>query len=371
MKLHLSLLCFLPVFAWAKPSVVVLPVDVSPASSEKSATYEKALREKLQTMSSLYGQSETATLVQGKQCKEDACMAEVALKANKSRFVLSSEMIEENADLDLGTSDYRFILKLLDVANEKRTELQDECAVCSEDEAKVSLLKLVDSLSAAFKEPAPSAESAVVAIPTTPMKVTSTPEGAEVFLDGVSIGETPLYTVIPQGEHKINVSKGGYRVQERVISASSLPLDLPFPLNAAWDGGNTISQSSGSIGATPAIPTTVMLESYEPDEHEISREFGWTLIGSGIALSAFGFALTWIDGDPSCKDGRGIRECPHVYDTKSLGIPVLGVGGGLFGAGIATLIMRKIWMNQEAEAHPQASVIPMQNGAGFMMGGVF
>jgi len=67
---------------------------------------------------------------------------------------------------------------------------------------------------------APAAEAA--AGPAT-LKITSVPGGAEVLIDGTSVGTTPFQSkdVDPNAAHAITVKKDGFEPQERAISAAS------------------------------------------------------------------------------------------------------------------------------------------------------
>jgi uncharacterized protein (TIGR02266 family) len=64
------------------------------------------------------------------------------------------------------------------------------------------------------------AEAAPAAPPT--LKITSTPPGAEVVIDGVPVGTTPFSSkdVTPDGTHAISLKKDGYETHERMISGS-------------------------------------------------------------------------------------------------------------------------------------------------------
>jgi uncharacterized protein (TIGR02266 family) len=67
---------------------------------------------------------------------------------------------------------------------------------------------------------APAAEAAPG--PAT-LKVTSVPGGAEVLIDGTSVGTTPFQSkdVDPNAAHAITIKKDGFEPQERAISAAS------------------------------------------------------------------------------------------------------------------------------------------------------
>src|SRR5204862_1858548 len=62
------------------------------------------------------------------------------------------------------------------------------------------------------------------AAPSAPplLKITSTPSGAQVVIDGVPVGTTPFSSkdVTVDGTHAISVKKDGYETHERMISGS-------------------------------------------------------------------------------------------------------------------------------------------------------
>ncbi|MBI4469170.1 MAG: PEGA domain-containing protein [Acidobacteria bacterium] len=73
------------------------------------------------------------------------------------------------------------------------------------------------------------------------------PGGAEAFLDGQSIGFTPLTTAVPEGEHTVALAKPGYQAIERKIYADrSAPKtfnDFSFGLDPNIANGITYEKS--------------------------------------------------------------------------------------------------------------------------------
>jgi uncharacterized protein (TIGR02266 family) len=69
-------------------------------------------------------------------------------------------------------------------------------------------------------EGAKRAEAAAVVPPI--LKITSSPAGAEVVIDGVPVGSTPFSSkeIDPTGTHAITVKKDGFETHERMISGS-------------------------------------------------------------------------------------------------------------------------------------------------------
>ena len=72
-------------------------------------------------------------------------------------------------------------------------------------------------------KPAEGAKPAEAAAAVPPvLKITSSPAGAEVVIDGVPVGSTPFSSkeIDPSGTHAITVKKDGFETHERMISGS-------------------------------------------------------------------------------------------------------------------------------------------------------
>jgi PEGA domain len=55
--------------------------------------------------------------------------------------------------------------------------------------------------------------------PPTPLEIWSSPPGADISLDGMSIGKTPHSLVVPPGEHVITLSKPDFATWQRTVRA--------------------------------------------------------------------------------------------------------------------------------------------------------
>lgn len=72
-------------------------------------------------------------------------------------------------------------------------------------------------------EPVPAAAPAVAeAAPATQaqVQVTSTPDGADIEIDGIFVGNTPSTVGVAAGQHDISVKKTGFKSWERKIAVS-------------------------------------------------------------------------------------------------------------------------------------------------------
>ena len=68
--------------------------------------------------------------------------------------------------------------------------------------------------------PAPAAVAAAAESNTTNLEITSTPDAAEIELDGNFVGSTPSTIPVAAGDHVVTVREPGYEVWERKIRTS-------------------------------------------------------------------------------------------------------------------------------------------------------
>ncbi len=84
--------------------------------------------------------------------------------------------------------------------------------------------------------PAPSAASAGSAPASserTLLQVTSTPDGADIEIDGSFVGNTPSTVGVAAGQHKLTVKKTGFAPWERTITVSSGQVSVNAVLETA------------------------------------------------------------------------------------------------------------------------------------------
>jgi len=76
-------------------------------------------------------------------------------------------------------------------------------------------------------------DASVEAAPvTTEIAFTSTPDGAEIELDGRFMGNTPSTIGVPGGEHTLRLSKSGYRPYEKQVHTTGGTIRLHADLKA-------------------------------------------------------------------------------------------------------------------------------------------
>jgi hypothetical protein len=69
--------------------------------------------------------------------------------------------------------------------------------------------------------PSAPATSAPASTDQAHLQVSSTPDGADIEIDGGFVGSTPSTIGVPSGQHKITVKKSGFNPWERTITISS------------------------------------------------------------------------------------------------------------------------------------------------------
>jgi hypothetical protein len=74
-------------------------------------------------------------------------------------------------------------------------------------------------------QPAPAPAAVAAEAPATAaqaqVQVTSAPDGADIEIDGIFVGNTPSTVGVAAGQHEISVKKTGFKPWERKIAVSS------------------------------------------------------------------------------------------------------------------------------------------------------
>jgi protein-tyrosine-phosphatase len=111
--------------------------------------------------------------------------------------------------------------------------VQDACEAINKDWASHAKdIRAAEAAAIAAAEPkaAPAAQPTVapVSAPASPaqLQVSSTPDGAEIEIDGSFVGDTPSTVGVTAGQHNISVKKNGFKTWERKIAVSSGQVNL-------------------------------------------------------------------------------------------------------------------------------------------------
>jgi hypothetical protein len=110
--------------------------------------------------------------------------------------------------------------------------VDDACNAITADWAVHSTsIRAAESTAIAASEPKPPATPASAPAPQTQLQVTSTPDGADIEIDGGFVGNTPSTVGVAPGQHQLSVKKAGFKPWERKITVSTGQVNV----NAALD----------------------------------------------------------------------------------------------------------------------------------------
>ncbi len=366
----------LPTYALAGPKIVMPPLEVD---SNIPADIGKSFDEHLRGLAGKKGSTTTIADVAAAMkkagvdgpCTTDACAIKLA-KAADARFVLTSKVT--NSD-----EIYSIELSLFDTAISVRTKNGEAlCELCAADEVNpiitIAFKELDQALSVAAPAAAQASKAPKIAEGMIPVHVRTTPEGADVRIDGDLKGQAPMVVGVKPGTHDVTATKPGFATAQRKISALDRAVKITFELEAVAappvastpkDGDKSHSnpvepEKVGTVVPEPEVPTTSSAGLYGT---------AWGMMLGGVGLSAVGGWLIDLDGAVTCTDGRGLRECPKVFNTKGLGSTALGLGAALVGVGVGILVTESILVGGVTT---EATVIPTpEGGAAIQLRGRF
>jgi hypothetical protein len=108
-----------------------------------------------------------------------------------------------------------FFIKGKNITIPKGTEITAYIAA----DTPISLESLTSPTTTASNPPTPSGDSSATGLSTVLVK--STPDGAEITIDGKFMGTTPSTLNLPAGEHTIKIGKGDYKEWNRTVTLSA------------------------------------------------------------------------------------------------------------------------------------------------------
>lgn len=130
-----------------------------------------------------------------------------------------------------------------------------------------------------------------------PAKIKTTPEGAEVLIDGKKYGETPYDGNLPLGKHKLSLKKEGYYDHEQELSMTmNTPFNAEIPLRTS-EAGSFVNKGRDLIRQgqyQQAIDQLAEALKHNPSEQEIGQI--QILLGNAyIKTSAFDVAIGYFE----------------------------------------------------------------------------
>lgn len=155
------------------------------------------------------------------------------------------------------------------------------------------------------------------------LTVSSTPEGAEVWLAGRQLGVTPYEHAVWAGTYPLEVRRRGFRTQEqRVEVVADKPAQVTVTLEGT--GSQAVAPQAGQ-GATGA-----------QRRNRIRIAAGAAGIAAGAILIGFGAAALAVNGQCAV-DPSASGLCPREYDTTGIGAGLVATGGAFAVAGAVVI----------------------------------
>ena len=249
----------------------------------------------------------------GLGCQDEACVLDSA-RAGAHGGVLTISVEEE-------LNDYRITatLRAATSGDEVASKTVD-CEICSFDEVtEASVVAAREVMEAAGSLPSGEAAPAPAMSFEGELTVSTDPPGAEVFVDGVSMGTTPFSGMIEVGTHEIELRREGYAPEVAFVEIDSEQArTLSVTLTARGGGG---------IWGKPWL-----------------RPASWAAVGVGAGLLISGFTLIGIDENPYKRDCSGENVdangvCKFRYNTLGGGVALTVTGVALAAAGATMLVL--------------------------------
>lgn len=160
-----------------------------------------------------------------------------------------------------------------------------------------------------------------------PAKIKTSPEGAEVLLDGKKMGETPYDGNLPLGKHKLVLKKEGFYDHEQELSMTmNTPFNAEVPLRTS-EAGSFINKGRDLIrqGQYPqAIDQLAEALKHNPSEQEISQ-IQVLLGGAYIKTGAYDVAIGYFEKAKQNETYKGqadlgIAEASFASGKKDIAI---------------------------------------------------
>jgi hypothetical protein len=223
--------------------------------------------------------------------------------------------------------DYTIQFELLDASGVSVAKTESSCDICAETEAAAQTGRDL----AAFL-------ASNVKATDTSVRITSSPSGATVVLDGTAVGTTPYEAPIEAGDHRIAVERDGYTASSREFSAAE---------------GKANELHVDLVGKAPKDAP----RQPNPKAKRAAWIGGWVGIGVGVALLTTGIALLAVDGKDIKSDCSGANmdafgRCKYRYETTGGGAAATVLGVAFAGAGTGLVIWSRPKKNDaELRAH--------------------
>lgn len=236
---------------------------------------------------------------------QSACVEE--LKAGGAGYLVTTRV-------NVADRTYEFTVEAYDVRDgSKITSTADTCTLCGIAEAEEMLERQSASVLQKLEN---------LRLGPASFTVSTTPAGAQIFVDGELRGTAPLTLELEDGEHSVAAVHPGFARQERALSAvQGTREEVEFKLNPL-----PVQATRSGFDRAKLYP------------------IGWAALGVGVASLVTGGVFLGLDEKPykaQCSgddvDGRG--NCRQRYDTLAHGGALVGVGAALAITGTALVVV--------------------------------
>jgi hypothetical protein len=199
---------------------------------------------------------------------------------------------------------YTIELELLsaDASTGPLARVERSCPVCTIDEAN----DLMSKAAAELKKGAGVGAPAKVAV-----RVTTTPPGATLSVDGVPLGQTPWEGQIDPGDHTLRASLEGRAPVEQQVQI-------------------TPQQGGAAQALAIELPPAPIVEKPHPQppptRPQRFKTWKWVAAGGAVVGIVSGVWLLSLDGDQTGCPSDAHTKCKYSYDTAAGGTLLL-IGG--------------------------------------------
>jgi hypothetical protein len=210
--------------------------------------------------------------------------------------------------------------------------------VVTDDFAKAARAALLDARSLQLLGPGPW------------IHVRGNPAGADVIVDGKSVGVLPYRGALSPGDHDLKVAAAGFAAKEQRIS---VPFESTTTANLHVELKRDLAPGA-AVADTAAPPQPQPLADY--DEPATTDEASpWNFVLGGT-LAAAGLALATIQPIPDAiEDGDcADKQCKEEYEFGSESIAKVVVGTVLVGAGVTVMIWQPLRVTVELDGDTAA-----------------
>ena len=176
------------------------------------------------------------------------------------------------------------------------------------------------------------------------LTVSSTPEEAELSVDGRAVGTTPWTGEIAPGSHVLSWTLAGRASESRTIDLpSDHAIDVAVELQPQEESEPSATPSPGPAPSAPARAVAASTREAKPDNRKLFTTLGWVGVAAGGAAlgGALVFELLRESAESAAMSDHTQVGYADKLDTmdgrKTAARVLLGVGGGLVATGGALL----------------------------------